>query len=425
MGTYTGDRYNSSFVVGDTLSYDHTFTGNIDELAVYPTALSSTRLLAHYNAVHQPGFLWAPASYSTSQWNHVAWLYDGTDFSMYVNGRRAESLTSAGFNLNPTGHVVFGGSAGNYFTGALGRVTVSGTADGTSPGTTNDILKDYIFGGNAYRANKIEPIVTDNLTFYIDAANSVGGMSSHSDNTGCTTGTDTWDPVIGPTIGYFNNFSSCTTYGWQGDGTSTNPYSVKVDSTDDYIWFNPSDDYSFNGSGSDVPFSMDFWVNVPSSTNPSFLLTKSDWCWDGSNMVGCDQEWYAYVVSKLPGIQLYDADGDYIGRRSATTLTANTWTHVAYTYDGSGTSAGFKIYINGTEASSYTVDASGTYNNTTKFDTSGVRIGHDDSFGGWGNLQGSIALARIYKGVVLTQTQVRQNCHAQKARFNGATCAGP
>lgn len=47
---------------------------------------------------------------------------------------------------------------------------------------------------------------------------------------------------------------------------------------------------------------------------------------------------------------------------SGAVLTVNTWAHVGYSYDGSGTAAGALLYINGAEVGSYatTTDPSGT-----------------------------------------------------------------
>lgn len=82
-------------------------------------------------------------------------------------------------------------------------------------------------------------------------------------------------------------------------------------------------------------------------------------------------------------VTLFDEDNTgYISYTGDVSLSSNTWTHVAFTYDGSGSTNGIKIYKNSVLMSDSDVD-SDVY--TSMVNTSGgYRIGRG-SQGGWSN----------------------------------------
>ena len=86
--------------------------------------------------------------------------------------------------------------------------------------------------------------------------------------------------------------------------------------------------------------------------------------------------------------------------RTTTVLTINEWTHVFFTYDGSGTASGAKIYFNGVKQPTTTI---GT------FPTSGTKNGVDlligSRFTGDFKMLGQLDDIRIYD-FALSSSQV-------------------
>ncbi len=120
-------------------------------------------------------------------------------------------------------------------------------------------------------------------------------------------------------------------------------YSMSFNGTSDFINLGDSDNFSFGNGVTDSPFSFSAWINMTDASN-FMLLTKSD---------STPREYVFYTAGndKLYFI-LYDNGGntDYIGRRYDTALTSfeNQWVHLTATYDGSSSTTGIKIYLNGT-----------------------------------------------------------------------------
>jgi Concanavalin A-like lectin/glucanases superfamily len=80
--------------------------------------------------------------------------------------------------------------------------------------------------------------------------------------------------------------------------------------------------------------------------------------------------------------------------RGTATLAANTWTHLALTYDG----ATIRLYVNGTQVSSL------AQTGTIVSSTNPLQIGGDSTFGQY--FAGMIDEVRVYN-VALTATQIQ------------------
>ena len=90
-------------------------------------------------------------------------------------------------------------------------------------------------------------------------------------------------------------------------------------------------------------------------------------------------------------------------------LTSSTWYHVTCVYEGTsnGSSATARIYINGVENNTQSLNA----DRTGQSQTSNFELGLHD-----GNLTGNIALSRMYNKV-LSPSEVLQNFNYTKNRF--------
>ena len=140
-----------------------------------------------------------------------------------------------------------------------------------------------------------------------------------------------------------------------------NSYSIALDGVGDYVEVADADNLSFGNGTTDSPFSISTW-----------------WKMDNSNGFRGVQKYstsYEYRINTIgsSGIlkcQLYDNSNIvYIGQQSNVGLSSyvGQWIHVVMTYDGSSSSSGIKLYLNGSLLGSSN-DSNGSYtamHNTT------------------------------------------------------------
>jgi hypothetical protein len=298
-------------------------------------------------------------------------------------------------------------SISNYWSGLISSFNLFGTSNGTTPGSATTASTDFNAGANRFRSAPIETIATNGLVFHLDAANANQGMMAYSN--GCASSDLTWFDLTSTTSpGSLFNFASCgTTTGWYNSGTSTGPFALMFDGTDDYVQFN--NQAAFQTSSC----SIDTWIK-PSTASPS-----------GTKNVrviekGGNSNNRNYSLE-------FNSDGAYrikacvwstgcTGVTSPSPLPLGSWTHVAVTYQSSV----LKIYINGTNTGSTTSDTNNSAPLTT--DSSAISVGKS-SGANTGYFNGGIGVIRQYNRQ-LSDQEVKQNCHAQKARY-GVTCAAP
>ena len=134
-----------------------------------------------------------------------------------------------------------------------------------------------------------------------------------------------------------------------------NKYSFSFDGSNDYLQIADNDSLSFGDGSSDSAFSISAWINPVEATRFSIA----------SKATSSQVEWRFYCDDS-DKLQLFLADNS-IGvnekRVSTASISQNTWTHVAVTYDGSGgtsASSGINLYINGS-LDNGTADGFGTY----------------------------------------------------------------
>ena len=170
-------------------------------------------------------------------------------------------------------------------------------------------------------------------------------------------------------------------------GTSTpvgvvNTKSLSFDGVNDRLQVGNVNILSFGDGTNDSAFSLSAWIKT--STTGKGIISK----W-GSSPSG--YEYLIYVVNDIVRVALYDNHPSHSRRRdTTTTVTTGNWIHIGVTYDGRGgntANQGIKIYINGTEESSYTDGTAGTYvamHNTSR----PVQVGAYNNAANWnGNLE--------------------------------------
>ena len=108
-----------------------------------------------------------------------------------------------------------------------------------------------------------------------------------------------------------------------------------------YISIADADAFSFTNGTNDIPFSISFY-HYSNSSSEQMLINKMG----ASN----NREWYIDSFSNQIKVRLYNSDGgatNFIGRDFSHTRSNSTWYHYVLTYDGSETSSGIKMYIDG------------------------------------------------------------------------------
>jgi plastocyanin len=98
---------------------------------------------------------------------------------------------------------------------------------------------------------------------------------------------------------------------------------------------------SFYNFTTSTPFSIAFWVKIPSKSVPVDFVSKTS--------ANHGPGWHIWSYSK--GKLLFTiGDGKNISEVSSTvSIENNSWQHIVCTYDGSKNQHGMKIYVNGTK----------------------------------------------------------------------------
>tara|TARA_R110000803_G_scaffold49368_2_gene102584 strand:+ start:1552 stop:3003 length:1452 start_codon:yes stop_codon:yes gene_type:complete len=139
----------------------------------------------------------------------------------------------------------------------------------------------------------------------------------------------------GPIIAYRGNM------GVQTSAPFANTKSLSFDGVDDYLNLGDSDDFSFGDGVTDSPFSISGWIKMNDSTK--FRLFSK-------YTTGAIE--YIFTTDSYDKLSfvLYDNSSlARIQRKYNTALTSyeGQWINIIGTYDGSSSSYGIKIYLNG------------------------------------------------------------------------------
>ena len=230
-------------------------------------------------------------------------------------------------------------------------------------------------------------IVEDGLIFSLDPANI---KSYPGSGTSCT------------------ELSSNRSSGTLENGVSFdsgNQGSFVFDGTDDRIAMSDNLMSSLgvsSGIDNDVPYSMEAVFKI--DTNPTGVGTS------GYSLMG-------HASGGGIGLQVFDDPGIYInfGYRGNSNysfpqqvISTSTWYHVICTRPSGGSSVTIRCYINGSEIGSTSIGLRVDYT------TGEFQVGDAESR--IGNLDGNIALARVYNKE-LSASEVLQNYNAVKGRF--------
>ncbi len=134
------------------------------------------------------------------------------------------------------------------------------------------------------------------------------------------------------------------------DGKYGKGYSFPGGTTYQYLKVADNAKFTFGNAGTDVPFSISFWLKSDSTAGTQFIISKEN----------AQYEWRVDIATNVIRLLLFKSDVSAFIYATAPHTDTTNWNFYCMTYDGSKNESGIKIYINTTE--SQTVQThSGTY----------------------------------------------------------------
>lgn len=263
---------------------------------------------------------------TTGSWNHLALAYnDASSITLYINGVQRGTNTGSGATVTDTANLLIGGTTTANFDGRIDEFKIYSSSLSASQvmvdmnaGSANTFSvfsneKDDISGGAGD-----PPIGYWNLN---ENTSTTANDTSGNGNTGTLTNGPTWGA---------GKYGSAVDFDGDDSYVSTN---LEIDETSAYsvtFWTYPrtlADDNTF--------------------FNPSGANEGSGLYYDTNTLVYCNSSGCSDQASS-----------------SSSPLSLNTWSHVAFTYDGNGTAA---IYVNGNNVTSDSSVDEGALNGTPGF----------------------------------------------------------
>ena len=300
-------------------------------------------------------------------WHHVAASFDGTTLNVYVDGVLA-GTTAITYNTTGTTYRIgqrIGG--GELFTGTIDEVRV---------------------WNRALLQNEVQ----NNMTCELNPTGQTGLVALYhlnqgnvsADNTGVTTATDASTTASNGTL---NNFAlSGTISNWSAGNATGNcsapATGLNFDGVNDNI--NCGNNASISSLGL-TGFTLEAWINLSNVTVVNSILRKSG-------------DYNLYANAGKLHVEVWP---NGVGNTSwklldgTITLTNNTWTHVAATWDGTT----LNLYVNG-------VLNNGAVLNNTVAGTENLFIGMSSIFSQ--PMAGSLDELRIWNRV-LCQSEIQNN----------------
>jgi len=259
-------------------------------------------------------------SITANSWNHVAWSYDGTTLSGYINGVRGGTATPA-FNITQNNGVIgrVGFAASAYMAGYISNFrVVKGTA---------------VYSGASFTPPTSPVTAITNTSLLLNYTNA-GIYDAAVQNNVITVG---------------DAQASTTQKQWS-------PTSMKFDGTGD--WLTAIDGPQLQlGTGD---FTIDGWFYL-SATGAIYGMVSKGTATTGwsVNVTVLNKLQFSYTASNLTG---------------ATTLSASTWYYFAVVRSGSAT-GNLKLYLNGTADATSGGAVTDNFNQTSILYVGADRIG--------------------------------------------------
>ena len=258
-------------------------------------------------------------------WTHVAATYDGSTLRLIVNGVEQQSQTSVVLNTTGTSAGIAYHEGDNGFLGWIDEVRVW------------SIVRDASTI-NAQRNSELTGSESGLIAYY-----------NFNEGTGTTLG----DLAGTPQPGTLQNGDNTT----PADGVTHGPVwstdvplmaannALTFDGTNDVVTLQNESNFDFETTD---PFTIEAWVRTSTiltkiiaskrldagGTYPGYVF------WTSNNGI-------SVIIEGTGGNRIYaQASND---GTNVISISTNTWTHLAFSYDGSGSASGVKIFIDGVE----------------------------------------------------------------------------
>ena len=295
-----------------------------------------------------------------NQWNHIAFVRNGNSFNVYVNGVAGTSVTNSGALYALDTEVLGIGYRRNN---GIPVIAMNGYASQAR------IVKGTAVYTAAFTPPTTPLTAITNTSLLLNFTNA-GIFDAATINDGQTVG---------------NAQVSTTQAKW---GTT----SMGFDGTGDEVSIVAKPELRFGTA----PFTVEMWVYC---TNAASGATQ-DLVGNLTNVAG-DTNWH-FSISSTAVLQA-GTFNNLLANSGAATLSSTTWTHVAFTFDGTT----YRVFINGTVGTT----TSTTVRNLSD-STSAIKVGHTN-FGG-----------RLFNGYI-QDLRITNGYARYTANFTAPTAAFP
>ncbi len=356
--------------------------------AGYTLAITSGGKLSAYGYIGGIKTITGSTTLSANTWYHGTFVYNGSNISLYLNGKSDATAVSASGNLTLSSTLMHFGnchysdpSFNQYFSGNLDNMRIYNYARSAA-----QVAWDYNRGGPVaqYKFDECNG----------GTANDASGNSNNGTLTIGATGSQTSNGTCG---------SGTSTEAWSNGASGKFNSSLKFDGTDDYVSVPDANMLDLTTDGS-----LSVWINPTNIADYRVIMEK------GTNWAGARSYYGMYFATSKAVCSTANSSG-----QSAATSTVNistsTWTHISCTWNGSL----IKLYINGvlnaTGGQTYPAD---TTTGTLYIGRAGVAGGYTDDF------SGQIDDARVYN-YPLTATQVKNLYNGGNSVYYGPASGQP
>jgi len=275
----------------------------------------STGVIGFYNGTNYE----SSTTLVSNAWSHCAWVYDGTNIKIFVNGTQVLSQTVSVSEIDEPLSIGFTRGYNEIFGGYISDFRiVKGTAVYTS-NFTPPIARLTAIANTS--------LLTCHLPYIAD-----GSTNNHAITVNGNTSTRPFGP-------YDNNEYEVADHGG----------SVYFDGTGDYLTINDTNIADFGTND----FTIEAWVYCNDTTASQIVDTRP---------VSTNGAYVTITVQAGTGVYFYTTVGE-IFPNGVGTINVNQWHHVAWVRN-SGT---ISIYVDGTSV--------GSASNSTNFISSNVGIG--------------------------------------------------
>lgn len=367
----------------------------------------------------------------TTDWQHIAVTRLGSVITLYINGvadavvgndAAPLSFSTCGLLIGTDADATCNGTLGNWFDGEIDELRISGVA--RSPDEiqlaaskrpygmyTSDVID--LTGGtstlvqwNGLSWNELGVATGDGET--LSSTTSLVAQWNFNETSG-TTAANNAGSCSTSCNGSLTGFSATGSQdaaagsGWTAANKRWGAGALMFDESDDVVTVTDTNALSFGSGGTDSPMTMEAWVFPESIAGTG----DGNWIMSKRNAGAGDEYQLAFYQGSIYA-SFFTNNTNSISRNTTTIWQPGKWYYIVATYDGSESTNGINIYVNGVLQNT-AASTAGTY--------TGMANGSADFLIGkaqWSttlNFDGVIDSARIYSRV-LSQSEIITNYNA-------------